>query len=102
MWLAYSRRPVSGRCFGVALFAGLKTVGVDLTGLAVLSGAIGVGLLSTLTPDSGHAKWIGYQCIAGIGIGFGMQQPLIVSTFPFCYCQRSRFSDQNMSRKSLS
>ncbi|SHG84160.1 mechanosensitive ion channel family protein [Cognatishimia maritima] len=30
--------------YGAALFTGLKIVGVDLTGLAVLSGAIGVGL----------------------------------------------------------
>nr|WP_235855998.1 mechanosensitive ion channel domain-containing protein [Mesobaculum littorinae] len=30
--------------YGAALFIGLKAVGVDLTGLAVLSGAIGVGL----------------------------------------------------------
>jgi len=30
--------------YGIALFVGLKAVGVDLTGLAVLSGAIGVGL----------------------------------------------------------
>jgi len=30
--------------YGVAFFVGLKTVGFDLTGLAVLSGAIGVGL----------------------------------------------------------
>ena len=30
--------------FGAAFFLGLKAVGVDLTGLAVLSGAIGVGL----------------------------------------------------------
>ena len=30
--------------FGAAFFLGLKVVGVDLTGLAVLSGAIGVGL----------------------------------------------------------
>ncbi len=30
--------------YGAALFAGLRAVGVDLTGLAVLSGAIGVGL----------------------------------------------------------
>ncbi len=30
--------------YGIAVYAGLKTVGVDLTGLAVLSGAIGVGL----------------------------------------------------------
>jgi len=30
--------------FGGAFFIGLKTIGIDLTGLAVLSGAIGVGL----------------------------------------------------------
>ncbi|GKY86340.1 mechanosensitive ion channel family protein [Sinisalibacter aestuarii] len=30
--------------YGAAIFIGLKAVGVDLTGLAVLSGAIGVGL----------------------------------------------------------
>lgn len=30
--------------YGSALFLGLKAIGVDLTGLAVLSGAIGVGL----------------------------------------------------------
>ncbi len=30
--------------YGSALFIGLKAIGVDLTGLAVLSGAIGVGL----------------------------------------------------------
>ncbi|PBP24659.1 DHA14-like major facilitator [Diplocarpon rosae] len=39
--------------------------------------AIGAGLLSTLTPESDHSKWIGYQCIAGLGIGLGMQQSLI-------------------------
>ena len=39
--------------------------------------AIGCGLLSTLEPDSGHPKWIGYQALTGIGIGLGMQQPLI-------------------------
>ena len=30
--------------YSIAFFVGLKTVGVDLTGLAVLSGAVGVGL----------------------------------------------------------
>ena len=30
--------------YGVAVYVGLKTIGIDLTGLAVLSGAIGVGL----------------------------------------------------------
>ncbi|TGO21238.1 hypothetical protein BPAE_0231g00040 [Botrytis paeoniae] len=39
--------------------------------------AVGIGLLTTFKPDTNHAAWIGYQCLAGIGIGFGMQQPLI-------------------------
>ncbi len=30
--------------YGAAFFIGMKTIGIDLTGLAVLSGAIGVGL----------------------------------------------------------
>ncbi|KAJ7729391.1 putative MFS multidrug transporter [Mycena maculata] len=45
--------------------------------LASLFMAIGVGLLSTLTVDAPHAKWIGYQAIYGIGVGFGIQQPLM-------------------------
>jgi hypothetical protein len=40
--------------------------------------AIGAGLLSTWTVDTGHDKWIGYQFIYGLGIGLGMQQTLIV------------------------
>ena len=40
---------------------------------------IGAGLMSTFTPDTGHAKWIGYQVIFGIGLGFGSQQPLNVA-----------------------
>lgn len=39
--------------------------------------AVGVGLMYTFTPESDHRMWIGYQAIAGIGIGLGMQQPLI-------------------------
>ncbi|RDL36683.1 MFS general substrate transporter [Venustampulla echinocandica] len=39
--------------------------------------SVGVGLLYTLTPESSHSYWIGYQAITGIGIGMGMQQPLI-------------------------
>jgi predicted MFS family arabinose efflux permease len=38
---------------------------------------IGYGLLSSLSPDSSAGEWIGYQIIAGIGVGLGMQQPLI-------------------------
>ncbi|KAF7122680.1 hypothetical protein CNMCM5793_000790 [Aspergillus hiratsukae] len=39
---------------------------------------IGSGMLSTLKVDSGHAVWIGYQALAGIGIGLGLQQAMIV------------------------
>ncbi|GFF24606.1 putative HC-toxin efflux carrier TOXA [Aspergillus udagawae] len=39
---------------------------------------IGAGLLSTLKVDSGHAVWIGYQALTGIGIGLGFQQSMIV------------------------
>lgn len=39
---------------------------------------IGAGLLTTLETNSGHAKWIGYQALFGIGLGLGMQQPMIV------------------------
>jgi predicted MFS family arabinose efflux permease len=39
---------------------------------------IGAGLLATFTPSTGHAKWIGYQVIFGLGLGFGAQQPLNV------------------------
>ncbi|KAI9814735.1 MAG: MFS sugar transporter [Pycnora praestabilis] len=41
--------------------------------------AIGAGLLSTFKTDTGHAMWIGYQCIFGFGIGMGMQQPIIAA-----------------------
>lgn len=40
---------------------------------------IGAGLLSTLEVDSNHSKWIGYQAMFGIGLGLGMQQPMIVA-----------------------
>ncbi|KAL3475416.1 major facilitator superfamily domain-containing protein [Aspergillus californicus] len=39
--------------------------------------AIGAGLLSTLTPTSGHAEWIGYQALFGLGVGTGTTMPLV-------------------------
>ncbi|KAF3480958.1 major facilitator superfamily transporter [Arthroderma uncinatum] len=36
--------------------------------------SVGAGLLTTFMPDTGHAKWIGYQVIYGLGLGMGMQQ----------------------------
>ncbi|KAG4028427.1 hypothetical protein MFRU_021g00190 [Monilinia fructicola] len=58
---------------------GVTTIGYYAPLMIVSSviAAIGIGLLTTFKPDTNHAAWIGYQCLAGIGIGFGMQQPLI-------------------------
>ncbi|KAI0468776.1 MFS general substrate transporter [Xylaria cf. heliscus] len=39
--------------------------------------AIGGGLLTTWTPHTNTATWIGYQIIFGIGVGASLQQPLI-------------------------
>ncbi|KAL2850194.1 major facilitator superfamily domain-containing protein [Aspergillus pseudoustus] len=35
---------------------------------------VGAGLLNTFTVATGHAKWIAYQVLFGIGLGLGMQQ----------------------------
>lgn len=40
---------------------------------------IGSGLMTTLNLNTGHAKWIGYQILAGYGIGLGMQQPSLAA-----------------------
>ncbi|ROV96151.1 hypothetical protein VSDG_05045 [Cytospora chrysosperma] len=48
--------------------------------------SISIGLMTTFTPESGSREWIGYQAMAstisatraGIGIGLGIQQALIV------------------------
>ena len=40
---------------------------------------IGAGLLTTLTPHSGHSAWIGYQVLYGIGTGLGNQQPSVAA-----------------------
>ncbi|KAI0411703.1 putative efflux pump [Xylaria grammica] len=40
-------------------------------------GSIGAGLLTTWKPDISTGVWIGYQILFGIGIGAGLQQPLI-------------------------
>lgn len=40
---------------------------------------IGLGLLTTFTPETGHAKWIGYQILFGLGLGLGMQQAMMAA-----------------------
>jgi hypothetical protein len=70
---------------GLVLVSIISGIGVTLVGyyapLMICSSilmSIGVGLMYTFKPDTNHSKWIGYQVIAGIGLGLGMQQPLIV------------------------
>lgn len=46
-------------------------------GSAIL--CIGSGLLTTFEVDTSVAKWVGYQFVAGIGIGLGFQQPMIAA-----------------------
>ncbi|CAK5276202.1 unnamed protein product [Mycena citricolor] len=41
--------------------------------------AIGAGLISTFTPTTGHAHWIGYQVVYGLGMGCGTQQPILAA-----------------------
>nr|CAL81505.1 MFS transporter [Penicillium digitatum] len=64
------------------LSGGLVTICGYYTPFMIASSVImtiGAGLLSTLETDSNHSKWIGYQALFGIGLGLGMQQPMIVA-----------------------
>ncbi|KAF8192242.1 MFS transporter [Mycena galopus ATCC 62051] len=40
---------------------------------------IGAGLISTFKTNTGHSQWIGYQIIYGLGVGCGMQVPLVAA-----------------------
>lgn len=62
------------------LFAIPTAVGIQKIGyynpsffVSAILCAVGAGMLSTLTPDSGKNQWIGYQVIFGFGIGAGFQ-----------------------------
>ncbi|RDI87335.1 hypothetical protein Vi05172_g2832 [Venturia inaequalis] len=71
---------------GVALMTIVSGVGITVTGyylpymlVGTVCGAIGSGLLYTLGVNSPSSQWIGYQALAGIGVGLGIQVPIIVS-----------------------
>jgi len=66
-------------------------IGITVTGrplpfmvVAGVLSTIGVGLLFTLTIGSSSAKWIGYQILAGLGVGLGFQVPVsaVQATLP--------------------
>nr|GAT52444.1 DHA14-like major facilitator [Mycena chlorophos] len=41
--------------------------------------SIGAGLLYTLKVNTKHPRWIGFQVLYGLGVGFGMQQPVMAA-----------------------
>ncbi|KAF7337043.1 Major facilitator superfamily transporter [Mycena venus] len=45
--------------------------------LSTVCMAVGGGLLTTFKVNTGHARWIGYQVLVGIGCGAGMNQPVM-------------------------
>ncbi|PYH81304.1 DHA14-like major facilitator [Aspergillus uvarum CBS 121591] len=70
---------------GLVLVSIIAGIGVTIVGYyapfmiaSSIVSSIGAGLLMTFRPSTGHAHWIGYQAIVGIGVGLGLQQPLVV------------------------
>ncbi|KAJ7485872.1 major facilitator superfamily domain-containing protein [Mycena latifolia] len=41
--------------------------------------AVGTGLVSTLKVNSGHTKWMPFEIVCGLGVGLGMQQPMLAA-----------------------
>ncbi|GMF77469.1 unnamed protein product [Aspergillus oryzae] len=70
----------------VSIFTVLSGILISMTGYPapfVISGAavgtIGCGLLYTFNIGTSTDKWIGYQILAGVGNGFGVQVPMIMA-----------------------
>lgn len=49
---------------------------ITVVGAAIAT--IASGLLYTLDIGTGTGKWVGYQLLAGVGVGIGLQVPIIV------------------------
>jgi hypothetical protein len=47
--------------------------------MSTVVASLGMGLLSTLKPDSGHSMWIGYESLFGLGIGAGLMQSVMIA-----------------------
>ncbi|KAJ6135426.1 hypothetical protein N7512_000586 [Penicillium capsulatum] len=47
--------------------------------VAVILISVGSGMITTFQVDTGHAAWIGYQVLFGLGLGSGMQQPTMAA-----------------------
>ena len=81
--------PIKSGVMNIALFvpqiigsivAGTMITKLGYTNPWILAGcifsSIAAGLYSTFQPDSGHAAWIGFQVLNGLGVGFSMETPL--------------------------
>jgi len=66
-----------------SLLAGLMTKKIGYYTPWMLLGSIlapiGAGLISTITPRTAGSALIGYQALAGLGFGFGAQQPSVAA-----------------------
>jgi hypothetical protein len=47
--------------------------------MSTVVASLGMGLLSTLKPNSEHSMWIGYECLFGLGIGAGLMQSVMIA-----------------------
>ncbi|KAJ7485668.1 DHA14-like major facilitator [Mycena latifolia] len=45
--------------------------------LSAIFMGVGAGLISTFDISTEHTHWIGFQVIFGLGVGFGLQQPVM-------------------------
>ncbi|KAI4211844.1 MAG: hypothetical protein LQ351_005335 [Letrouitia transgressa] len=52
---------------------------VPIMAVSSILSTIGIGLIYTLDIGSPSREWIGYQALAGIGLGLGFQIPIIVA-----------------------
>ncbi|KAJ5837020.1 MFS general substrate transporter [Penicillium robsamsonii] len=60
-----------------AVFVTVVGYYIPIMAIGTIISTIGAGLCSTLEVDSSASKWIGYQAMCGIGLGFGFQLPFI-------------------------
>ncbi|KAI9877146.1 MAG: hypothetical protein M1830_004696 [Pleopsidium flavum] len=66
-----------------SLIAGILTTKIGYSNPSMIASAIlssvGAGLLTTFGDNISSSRWIGYQALYGFGVGFGLQQPVLVA-----------------------
>lgn len=66
-----------------SIIAGIFTSKIGYSNPSMIASAIftsvGAGLLTTFSDATGSSKLIGYQALYGFGVGFGLQQPVLVA-----------------------